>query len=192
MKRRRGNERGRTRGGRVSRVRRKSARGSRCLGGRERRRCRERRRARREPLRRHRVITPVSLRLAVNALLLDVGQFATGRQFPIPADHAPARQRSKSEEPYETHWRTSVPGDSNIRTDELYFQYRDDGRKRLRAAMQNVRKTQNFCVMLRSTLCRLRTRGRRVQGRLDVCSRLWRDERGRRRGRSGRDPDPEP
>ena len=67
------------------------------------------------------MITPVSLHLAVNALLLDVGQFATGRQLPIPADHASARQRSKSEEPYETHWPTSVLGDSNIRTDELYF-----------------------------------------------------------------------
>ena len=38
-----------------------------------------------------------------------------------PADHASARQRSKSEEPYETHWPTSVLGGSNIRTDELYF-----------------------------------------------------------------------
>jgi hypothetical protein len=49
------------------------------------------------------VITPVSVRLAADALLLDVRNLAACRELSIPTDHAPAGECSKPQEPNETH-----------------------------------------------------------------------------------------
>jgi hypothetical protein len=51
------------------------------------------------------VIAPMRVRLAGAAFLLDVRHFAAGRQLTISTDHAPACQRPKPEEPYQTHRR---------------------------------------------------------------------------------------
>src|SRR5688500_11261150 len=50
-----------------------------------------------------RVIAAVTVRLTGAALLLDVGQLAARGELAIPADHTATGQRSKPEEPYQTH-----------------------------------------------------------------------------------------
>jgi hypothetical protein len=84
-----------------------------CLCGEER----SRRSA--ETIRADRMITPVAVSLALRALFFDVGQFAARRQLAVSADHAATGERPKSQEPHETHDRSSGPVHSKPRTAEL-------------------------------------------------------------------------
>src|SRR5215203_813069 len=49
------------------------------------------------------VIAAMAVHVAGRAFLLDIAQLTVGRQLPIAADDAPACERSKSEEPDQTH-----------------------------------------------------------------------------------------
>ena len=49
------------------------------------------------------VVSTMTRRLTRNTLLFNVGKFAACRKLSIPANHAPTPERSKPEEPYQTH-----------------------------------------------------------------------------------------
>jgi hypothetical protein len=65
-------------------------------------RCNERGNRRRDPFG-NRVITPVHVDVAACALLFNVGQLTTGRQFSVATHDAPAGQCLKTKESYEAH-----------------------------------------------------------------------------------------
>jgi len=54
-------------------------------------------------IRGNRVISTMTVASAALALLLDVGDFAAGGHFAIPADHTPTSECGEAEKPNETH-----------------------------------------------------------------------------------------